>query len=65
MNWRYIDGTLKEFRGRIVEQLGKFFSSRDLEESGRATLNRGRIQRSAADDSKLSQSKQTPVPPRA
>lgn len=64
MNWRYIDGTLKEFRGRIVEQIGKLFASRDLEESGRATFNRGRIQRSAADDSKSSQLKETPPPPR-
>ena len=65
MNWRYIDGTLKEFRGRIVEQVGKFFSNRELEESGRATLNRGRIQRSASDEGKATQVKQSSTPTRA
>lgn len=53
MNWRSIDGTFKEYKGKLMEQIGKMLSDRSLEENGKAVATRGRIQKAASNEARL------------
>ncbi len=52
INRRIIDATLRDLKGRALEQLGKFLHEPEVEDAGKAARTRSRIQRAAADESR-------------
>jgi len=47
------EGTFKEVKGKIKEEIGDVTNNRDLEERGRAEKNSGKVQQKVGDVKKV------------